>query len=151
MEESVSHFQFSTLINIFSLSLICPSIHLIDLQSLRFEVSIGFIEGNSRISLFPTSYVTVCFSLRCSSLSCAFSLNSRFSFLFQVDMESSPFRQSLHTESRSLFLVEQVPSTLASDSLPRTSFQVLDHMSALSHGFTTLADTCCGIPLAAAC
>ena len=44
LEESVSHFQLSTDIYLVSLILICPLIRLIQLQSLRFEFSIGFME-----------------------------------------------------------------------------------------------------------
>ena len=64
LEESIPHVQFLTEITIFSLSLICPLIRLIQLQSLRFEFPIGFTESDIRISLFPMSFVHVCFSLR---------------------------------------------------------------------------------------
>ena len=53
--------------------------------------------------------------------------------------------------SRSLFPFDRVPSTLAFDAPPRTSFLVRDHMSSLSHGFTSFAGTSCELPLAAAC
>ena len=68
-------------------------------------------------------------------LSCAFSLNSQSSFLLEVDMRLFPSdRVCTRPKSRSLFPLDKAPSTLESDSLPRTSFLVLDHKSALSHG-----------------
>ena len=48
----------------FSLSQICPLIRLMQPQSLRFEFSIGFTEGNIRTSPFPISYVHFCLGLR---------------------------------------------------------------------------------------
>ena len=57
LEESISHFQPSTKINLFSLSLICPLTRLTQFQSLRCEFSIGFMEGTIRASLFPISFV----------------------------------------------------------------------------------------------
>ena len=143
LDESVSHFQCSTNMNLFSLSLICPSIILIQLESLRFEFSIGFMEGNIRISLFPTFYVHFCLSLRQSIVS---ELRILLEQLIRLSAQSS-----LHTFQISISCSSRVPSTLEIDSLPRTSFLVLDHMSVPSHGFTTLAGTCCGLPLAAAC
>ena len=86
--------------NLFSLSLIliCPLIRLIQLQSLRFEFSIGCIENNIRTSLFPISFCPICASASDSLfLSLAFSLNSPFSFLLKVDMKIFPFGQSLQT------------------------------------------------------
>ena len=80
--------------NLFSLSLIliCPLIRLIQLQSLRFEFSIGCIESNIRTSLFPISFYQICASASDSLfLSLAFSLNRRFSFLLKVDMKIFPF------------------------------------------------------------
>ena len=74
-----------------------PMSLLIEVHSLRFKFSIGFIESNVSISLFPISFVHFCLSLRKYFLSCAFSLNSQSSFLFKVDLEISPFGQSLHT------------------------------------------------------
>ena len=57
------------------------------------------LRATSAFLLFPISYVHVCFSLRKekSSVSCAFSLNSQFNFLFQTDLEISPLGQSLCT------------------------------------------------------
>ena len=52
------------------------------------------------------------------------------------------------SKSRFHFPLDKVPSTRAIDSLPRTSVPVMDRMSAPSHGFTTLAGTGCGLPLA---
>ena len=49
--------------SIFSLSQICPLIRLMQLQSLRFEILIGFTEGNIRTSPFPISYVHFCLGL----------------------------------------------------------------------------------------
>ena len=77
--------------------------------------------------------------------------NSQFSFLLEVDFQISHFRQSSHNQHyRSFFPLDKVPSTLEIDALLRTSFLVLDHMSALHHVFTTLVGAGCGLPLAAA-
>ena len=54
------------------------------------------------------------------------------------------------SRSGSLFPLDNVPATLAIDSPPRTGFLVL-HKSALSHGFITLYDASCWLPVAAAC
>ena len=92
LESSISHFQPSTKINLFSLSLICPLTRLTQFQSLRCEFSIGFIEGNVRTSLFSISFCPICASASDSlCLSLAFSLNSPFSFLLKVDMKIFPF------------------------------------------------------------
>ena len=64
-----------------------------------------------------------------------------FSFLLQVDMEISHFRRSCTLCKFRFFSFRQIRSTLAIDWLSRTCFPVLGHMSALSHGFTTLAGT----------
>ena len=66
-------------------------------------------------------------------------------------MEISPFRQSFRTFQISIsFSFRQSPFHTCIDALPRTSFLLLDHMLAQSHGFTTLARTCYELPLAAA-
>ena len=60
-------------------------------------------------------------------------------------MEILPFRQGLHTIQISISVPSGhiYSSTLAIDSLLRTSFQMRDHMSGLIHGVTTFAGTGC--------
>ena len=132
-----------------SLSLIC---HWFAWYSSNLWDSTSRLVSKRATSVFlcsPMSNVHVCFNHKKSSLNCAFSFNNQFSFLLQVDWR---FRLSDRVCANwSRFPLHKVPSTLAIDSLPCTRFLVLDHMSALSHGFTTLAGTGCGLPLAAAC
>ena len=53
LEESISQFQFYIQANFVSLSLICPSICLMQLKSLRFKFLIDLLKSKVRISLFP--------------------------------------------------------------------------------------------------
>ena len=86
-------------------------------------------------------------------MSGAFSSNSHVSFVLEVDMSNVAFQTEFaHSPDLDLFFLSTKSlQHLHFDALPRTGFLVRDHMSALSHGFTSLAGTCCELPLAAAC
>ena len=62
--EDLFHIFNSPKENLFSLSLICPLIRLIKLQSLRFKFSIDFIGSYVSTDLFSISSVHFCLRLR---------------------------------------------------------------------------------------
>ena len=133
------------------MSLVCPRIQLIKLQSLRFEFSLGFKKA---ISAFLCSQFLLSISASASENLPWAALSpwrASSSLLSRLAWRSS-FSDRICTisSSRSLFLFDKVPSTPEMDSSPRTSFLVL-HKSAHSHGPTALDDACCWLPLAAAC
>ena len=104
------------------------------LQSLSFFSDYVFITTTSLWNgyfwtfLFPSSNLHVSFNFWKSFLSCIFSSNGRFSFPFQVIRKFCLYDEVRTLfKSRSLFLLNTDSSTLATESLSRTSFQALEN------------------------
>ena len=94
----------------FSLCLICPLIRPVQLKSLRFKISIVFHRWQYQ-HFFVLNFECPCLlqpQVIVSAL--CILLEHQFSFLFQVDMQISPFRQSLSPFQISIsFLSRQSP------------------------------------------